>query len=223
MRTRRGKGRHSGKTAALRGTERHPKPGATPDSECGSSARPDSGHVRRASRPVRGAGVLHRKDCGATSKARRAKLAGRQARGARRSNGFAAATGANIPHRAGRRRATAGKTPVGTGCTLRNDEALKARGEKSQDTGSGFRRRNAGHGSFPRRPSLPERPALFRGEGWRRLPPFRGARCLTGAAASLSPVPPFYAKGGRLPLPPLMVMRQSRRKKRPPLAPKDPT
>ena len=128
------------------------------------------------------------------------KARGAAGRGARRSNGFAAATGESIPHRAGpapgdRRENTGRDARCAT--TKRSTPGVRTRGAPVPGSAGG----TPGTGAFPRRPALPGRPT-FPGEGWRRLPPFRGARCLTGSAASLSPVPPFYAKGGRLPLPP---------------------
>ena len=221
MRTRRGKGRHSGKTAALRGTERHPKPGATPDSECGSSARPDSGHVRRASRPVRGAGVLHWKDCGRHPKP------GVRTRGA-------AGRGAAVERiRGGHRREHSPPGRPGVGRPSgKHRSARDARCATTKRSKPGVRTRGApvpgsagwaaGHGSFPPPPCSfpPDAPpfseekagVVFRRFGGlpapvlrRRSPRFRRST----------------QKGEGCPSP-LDSHAQSRRKKRPPLAPKNP-
>lgn len=221
MRTRRGKRRHPGRAATLRGAERHPKPGATPGLRVRKlrASRFGTRPARVASGSGRGRPALE--GLRATSKARGANLRGgwqgraaveRLCGGHRSEHSPPGRPGARRPpgkHRSARDARCA--------TTKRSTPGVRTRGHRFRVSPG-----CAGHGSFPPPPCSSRTPRPFPGEGWRRLPPFRGARCLTGSAASLSPVPQLYAKGGRLPLPPLMVMRQSRRKKRPPLAPKDP-
>ena len=163
MRTRRRKRRHPGKTETPRRKRRHPKPGATPGSECGSSARPDSGHVRPSGR-----GRPAPEGLRTTSEAGSEQTRTRGGRTASRRP-----TERPLPVGQARRRATAGKTPVSTGCAAQRRSA--------QSPGSKLTTRRfrippglPDTGAFPRRPARSGRPPFPAGR--RRLPPFRRAR-----------------------------------------------
>ena len=213
MRTRRRKRRHPGKTETPRRKRRHPKPGATPGSECGSSARPDSGHVRPSGRGRPAPeGLRTTSEAGNDIPGNRQGLAAvERLHGDQRSDHSPSGRpGVGRPpgkHRSARD-------------VLHNGEALKARGASSRRADSGFRRGCRTRERSPAALLFPDaRPFPREGVVFRRFGVLAALLRFCGVSIA---VPPFYANGGRLPLPPLMVMRQSRRKKRPPIAPKNP-
>ncbi len=218
MRTRRGKRRHPGRAATLRGAERHPKPGATPGLRVRKlrASRFGTRPARVASGSGRGRPALEGRN---DIQSPESKARGAAGRGARRSNGFAAATGESIPHRAGpapgdRRENTGRDARCAT--TKRSTPGVRTRGAPVPGSAGGA----AWHGSFPPPPCSS------------RTPDLSGGRLASSSAVSAGSLLRFCGvalpgsaalrKRGKVAPPPLIVMRQSRRKKRPPLAPKDP-